>query len=720
MALSAKIVRSQIAMLQPFLRNCSLETIRKGQRKIGELMSEMHNSRVLVKKHAFSCFDGAWIIPRDERRQGVILYLHGGGYACGDLEYAKGFASRLAVEYGMRTLCIEYRLAPENPYPAALDDALETYQYLLKKGYHPEQIVLCGESAGGGLCYALCLRLVKENLPLPGGVIAISPWTDLTMSGQSYDANRHRDPSMSRELLEFYASAYTKEPLDPYASPLFADLSGMPPSLIFVGDDEIMKSDSEEMHKLLLSAGCHSELIIAPERWHGYLLYGLSEDKKDFEAISRFLNKHICQENKLRWKPLDNAAKIYPAVRTKSWSNVFRLSVTLKEEVDVSVLQSALDVTVRRFPLLCARLRRGVFWYYLQQLQQAPSILEENSYPLDGMTADEMRKCAFRVIVYKKRIAVEMFHSLTDGSGGLVFLKTLVAEYIQQKHNTVVSTTEGVLGRLEEPSEAEMEDCFQKYAGPVNGSRKGTDAWSVQGTPESDGYIHITCFRIQTAQLIQRAKEHRVTVTTFIGAAMMSALQNMQAHYVPNPIRRKAIKVQLPVNLRNLFPSNTLRNFALYTTPEIDPRLGYYSFDELCDVVRSTMALEVNPKFMSAMIAANVNSERLLAIRVVPLFIKNLIMKIVFDSVGERKSCLSVSNLGLVKLPEEMKPYVQRFDFILGVQSSAPYNCGVVSYGDTTCINFIRNIQESQLEYHFFKVLQELRLEVEVESNTPQ
>lgn len=720
MALSAKIVRSQIAMLQPFLRNCSLETIRKGQRKIGELMSEMHNSRVLVKKHAFSCFDGAWIIPRDERRQGVILYLHGGGYACGDLEYAKGFASRLAVEYGMRTLCIEYRLAPENPYPAALDDALETYQYLLKKGYHPEQIVLCGESAGGGLCYALCLRLVKENLPLPGGVIAISPWTDLTMSGLSYDANRHRDPSMSRELLEFYASAYTKEPLDPYASPLFADLSGMPPSLIFVGDDEIMKSDSEEMHKHLLSAGCHSELIIAPERWHGYLLYGLSEDKKDFEAISRFLNKHICQENKLRWKPLDNAAKIYPAVRTKSWSNVFRLSVTLKEEVDVSVLQSALDVTVRRFPLLCARLRRGVFWYYLQQLQQAPSILEENSYPLDGMTADEMRKCAFRVIVYKKRIAVEMFHSLTDGSGGLVFLKTLVAEYIQQKHNTVVSATEGVLGRLEEPSEAEMEDCFQKYAGPVNGSRKGTDAWSVQGTPESDGYIHITCFRIQTAQLIQSAKEHRVTVTTFIGAAMMSALQNMQAHYVPNPIRRKAIKVQLPVNLRNLFPSNTLRNFALYTTPEIDPRLGYYSFDELCDVVRSTMALEVNPKFMSAMIAANVNSERLLAIRVVPLFIKNLIMKIVFDSVGERKSCLSVSNLGLVKLPEEMKPYVQRFDFILGVQSSAPYNCGVVSYGDTTCINFIRNIQESQLEYHFFKVLQELGLEVEVESNTPQ
>jgi NRPS condensation-like uncharacterized protein len=301
-----------------------------------------------------------------------------------------------------------------------------------------------------------------------------------------------------------------------------------------------------------------------------------------------------------------------------------------------------------------------------------------------------------------------------------VFLKTLVAEYIHQKYGTKISPTDGVLGRLEEPTDDEMEDCFQKYAGPVTASRKGTDAWQVRGTPEKDDYIHVTCMRLKTADLIRRAKEQNVTVTTFLGAAMMDALQNMQAQYVPNPMQRKAVKVQLPVNLRNLFPSTTLRNFALYTTPEIDPRLGHYDFRELCDVVRSTMALEINPKFMSSMIATNVGSERALALRVVPLFIKNAIMKMVFNSVGERKSCLSLSNLGLVKLPEEMSPYVDRFDFILGVQSSAPYNCGVVSYGENTCINFIRNIRESDLEYHFFKVLQGLGLEVEVESNSPQ
>lgn len=719
MPLSAKTVRSQIAVLQPLLRNLSLETIRKGQNKLGELMSVMHSSRVWIKEHKFSCFDGAWVLPRDKRRQGAILYLHGGGYACGDLEYAKAFGSVLAVECGVRTLCIGYRLAPENPFPAALDDAVEAYSYLLKKGYDPKQIALCGESAGGGLCYALCLRLRDMDIPLPGGVIAISPWTDMTMSGSSYMENRDIDPSMTRELLEYYAKAYTNETASPLASPLFADLGELPPSIIFVGDEEIMRSDSADLHQKLLAAGCKSELIIAPERWHGYLLYGLQEDKKDFISINKFLNKFVSVENKLRWMPLDNAAKIYPAIRRKDWSNVYRLSATLNEEVDVSVLQSALDVTVRRFPMLCARLRRGVFWYYLQELQQAPTILQENCYPLADMSHDEMRKCAFRVIVYKKRVAVEMFHSLTDGSGGLIFLKTLLAEYILQKYSVHIPAEQGVLGRLEDPMPEEMEDSFQKYAGPVNASRQGTDAWQMKGTVEADGFMHVTCLRLKTSEIRQKAKDMGASATVFLAAVMMDALQEMQAECVPNVMRRKAIKVQIPVNLRGLFPSKTLRNFALYTTPEIDPRLGHYDFSELCDVVRSRMALEVNPKFMSTMIATNIGSERLLAVRVVPLFVKNIIMKMVFDSVGERKSCLSFSNLGLVKLPEEMRPFVERFDLILGVPARTPYNCGIISYGDTTCVNFIRNIRESKLEYHFFKALQRRGLSVEVESNMP-
>ena len=717
MAQSPKTVRSRIHMLQPLLKSCSIPTLRKGQDKLGELMESKYRTQVLTKEHGFSCFPGAWILPKDERRQGVILYLHGGGYTCGGLDYAKGFGTALAVRCGARVLCAAYRLAPENPYPAALDDALEAYRYLLEKGYRAEHITLCGESAGGGLCFSLCQKLRELELPQPGGILAISPWTDLTASGSSYQENRDKDVSMTSEVLSYFAGCYAGDLRDPYVSPLFGDLHGMPPTLIFTAAEEIMRSDSEDLHQKLLAAGCRSQLVVKPERWHGYVLYCLKEDQDDFDRINEFLNKHMCPEHKLRWMPLDNAAKIYPANRSQNWSNVFRLSATLKEDVDRDVLQSALDVTVRRFPSIATRLRRGVFWYYLQQVEHAPRIREEHSYPLTRMSKEETRQCAFRVIVYRNRIAVEMFHSLTDGNGALVFLKSLLAEYLQQKHGLRVPAEQGVLGRLEEPSAAELEDSFQRYAGSVKMSRKGNDAWRLQGTPEKDRYLNVTCFRMDTAQVLEKAKEMGITLTAYLCAAMMLALQNLQAEKVRNPARRKHIKVLIPVNLRKMLPSKTLRNFVLYTTPEIDPRLGGYSFREICKVVHHHMGLYITAKQMQTLIATNISSERLMAVKVMPLFIKNLVMKLVFLAVGERKSCLSLSNLGAVKLPDIMMDYVERLDFILGVQATGPYNCGVVSLGDTLYLNLIRNIQESELEYHFFKVLQELGISVTVESN---
>jgi len=200
---------------------------------------------------------------------------------------------------------------------------------------------------------------------------------------------------------------------------------------------------------------------------------------------------------------------------------------------------------------------------------------------------------------------------------------------------------------------------------------------------------------------------------------MMDALQNLQTEKVPDPRRRKPVKVLLPVNLRQLFPSTTLRNFAFYTTPEIDPRLGHYSFEELCAIIRHRMGLDITPKQMSTRIATNVRDEESLLIKLIPLPIKNIVMKAIFDTVGECKSCLSLSNLGAVKLPEEMRPYVERMDFILGPQASAPHNCGVLSFGNTLYINFIRSTREPELELHFFRVLQRMGLPVQVQSNRP-
>ena len=718
MELHAKRVRAQLNLFKPVMTSCSLEASRKGQDKLGELMTALHRSEIMTKNHDFQHFQGAWIMPQDQRRGGVVLYLHGGGYTCGSLEYAKGFSSVLAAECGVRVFCAAYRLAPEHRYPAAVEDALEAYQYLLKKGYAGHQILLCGESAGGGLIYALCLKLKELGLPLPCGLIGISPWTDLTGSGKSYEENREVDPSMSPELLQFYAKCYTDDPADPLCSPLFGDLTGFPPSLLFVGGDEVMLDDTRMLHEKLVKSGCRSKLIVAPERWHAYVLYCLSENMpQDFETINRFMDKVLSPARSLRWMKLDNAAKIYPAAKRRNWNNFFRISATLTEPVDVAVLRSALDVTARRFPSIAVRLRRGMFWYYLEQIPHSPAIQEEKSCPLAHAPFHEVRQCAFRVLVYHNRFAVEFFHALTDGTGGLTFFKTLLAEYLSQKYGLTIPAGDGVLGRLEEPDAEELEDSFLRYAGNIKASRKEATAWHLTGTPEKDGFKDLVTLMIPAPVLKECAKAHGVTVTELLCAAMMQAICQLQAEKVPQRSRRKPVKVLLPVNLRNLFPSKTLRNFASYITPEVDPRMGDYTFDEICAAVHHRMGLENNPQTMRAKFAANVASEQSPLLRVMPLFIKNLAMKAVFDTVGECKSCLCLSNLGVVRLPEVMAPYVARMDFIIGVQAKAPHNCGVLTWNDTVYINCIRSIREPELELHFYRVLHQLGLPVKVESN---
>lgn len=733
-------LHSQLMLLKPFLSNCSLATARRGQDKLGRLMASSMRNNVECEAVTVGVLDCAMLTPRDELSGGVILYLHGGGYTAGNLDYAKGFGTVLAAKCGIRVFCVAYRLAPEYPFPTALDDSLDAYGYLLSHGYAPSEILLCGESAGGGLCYSLCHKLIERGRTMPAGIITVSPWTDLTASGESYQTNLKIDPSMTGERLKYFADCYAygavtegkalypktnpdaeddlRVKRNPKMSPLFAPLEKMPPSLIFVGGDEIMLDDARSMHERLLAAGALSELVIAPHMWHGYLLYGLREFDRDFVKMQRFIKTCVPHQKKLRWMTLDNAAKIFPAARRRNWSNVFRLSATLCEDVDTAVLQSALDVTVRRFPSIAVRLKTGVFWYYLEEIPKAPDVMEEKPYPLARMPFDDIRKCAFRVILYERRIAVEFFHALTDGNGGLVFLKTLVAEYLYQKHGLKLPVGNGILDRLEEPTEEELEDSFFKYAGKIKASRRDTNAFKIAGRREVDGFKTNTTFRLDAGLVASEAKRRGVTVTAYLVAALILASERIQEARVSKASKRKPIKVLVPVNLRRIFPSKTLRNFVLYATPGVDPRLGEYEFDELCEIVSRQMQLQITPKNMAAMIATNVGSEKYLILRAMPLFIKNAVMKLVFNAVGERKSCFSFSNLGVAVVPPEIFGYVERMDFVLGVQAAAPYNTSAITFGGTLYLNVIRNISEPILERALCEVLRELELRPVVESNT--
>ena len=735
------LIRSQLNILKPFVAKCSLSTARRVQESVGKLMAGNYKDAVTVEYVQVGNMKCAMLTPKEELSGGVALYIHGGGYCCGNLDYALGFASMLAVKCGIRVFTYQYRLAPEHPYPAALDDTMDAYGYLLSGGYEPSRILLCGESAGGGLCYALCQKLRDKGRTLPAGIVAISPWTDLTLSNDSYTINEKSDPYMTVDRLKYFADAYlyggsrdSKGRLYPVTnqdhdadklaksesriSPLMDSQDKMPESLIFVGGDEIMYDDAVLMHEKLLSAGCKSELVVGHDLWHGYVLYDLPDRAGDFDIISRLIRRLIPLHKKLAWMALDNAAKIFPAARSRTWANIFRISATLNEDVDREALKTALDVTVRRFPSIAVSIKEGAFWYYLEEISAPPEILDEKPYPLSRMTMKDLRRCAFRVLVYKNRLAVEFFHSLTDGNGGLVFVKTLTAEYLYQKYGIKVPTGDGILDRLEEPTEAELEDSFIKYAGDYPVSRKDTDAFRIAGKREVDGFRTNTTFVIDPDFVKAEAKKRGVTVTVYMTAILMEATRRIQESRVSNPAKYKPIKVFIPVNLRKMFPSETMRNFILYTTPGIDPRLGDYSFDEMCQIIAGQMKLQMTKKNMAAIMKTNVQSEENFFIRIVPLFLKNIIMKMVFNSVGEKKTCFSFSNLGLVKTPEEYSSMVKRMDFVLGSQAAAPYNVSALTYGGKMYLNITRNSVEPVLEREVYGVLRERGVPHTVESNT--
>ncbi|MBE7065277.1 MAG: hypothetical protein E7384_05650 [Ruminococcaceae bacterium] len=419
----------------------------------------------------------------------------------------------------------------------------------------------------------------------------------------------------------------------------------------------------------------------------------------------------------LRWMRLDNAAKIYPAAKRRNWSNIFRLSATLTEEVDREVLQRALNKTARRFPSMVVRIRRGMFWYYIEELKEPPVVQDEKSHPLSRMPFDDIRKCAIRVICYKNRIACEFFHAITDGNGGLIFLKSLTAEYLRLKYGENIPCTDGVFDVEEDPDPAELEDSFFKNDGPVKAPRKDDDAFQLEGVKEFDGYNNLITGLIKTDEILKLAKKHGVTLTTFIASVMIASLINIQNRQVPNKRRQKRVKVLIPINLRKMFDSKTVRNFVLYITPGIDTRLGEYSFEEILKSVHHQMGLGITKQNMAAKIAKNVGIEKVFIVKIMPLFIKNFVIKTVYNLNGERKSCITISNLGNVSAPDEWRKYVSRLDFVLGAPSENPNNCGVLSYGENLYINITRTIKDAELEREFFCYLRKLGLNVKIESN---
>jgi epsilon-lactone hydrolase len=247
-----------------------------------------------VKKIQIEGIYAEWILNNQTKEDKVILYLHGGGYGYCSVYTHRSLAARIMNEAGVKVLLPEYRLAPEHPFPAAIEDTLTIYRWLLKQGYESSNIIFAGDSAGGGLSVAATLALRNQSETLPAALVCLSPWVDLTSSGESYRENSDKDPYLRSDLVRLTAQAYAAgESLDnTLISPVFANLSGFPPMFIQVGSIEILLSDAQLLADKARQAGVEVDLKVWEGMWHVWQISSrLPEAKKAVEEIGNFVRQ---------------------------------------------------------------------------------------------------------------------------------------------------------------------------------------------------------------------------------------------------------------------------------------------------------------------------------------------------------------------------------------------------------------------------------------------
>ena len=412
---------------------------------------------------------------------------------------------------------------------------------------------------------------------------------------------------------------------------------------------------------------------------------------------------------------LDNAAHIYPAIKNQKQPGVFRVSATLYEPVHPGILQQALNVTLKRIPGFSVKLRPGLFWNYFVHTDDALPIQEDVQNPCMEITKKENDGFLLRVRYHGCRIALEAFHSVTDGSGALTFLKTLVAQYFRLQGITIPAE-KGVLDCTSPPKPEEVQDSFRPFAlGTHRIRRKELRAYQIKGTSLPPHNISIIRGTIPLEEIRKAGKRHNVSITEFLTAALLYNLNGLQL--CENPYKLLPVRVQVPVNLRGHFETETLRNFSSFINVELEPRLGDYSFEEVLKLVHHFLRFEVNEKFLRSRVAANLRTEGLLFLRVVPLMIKNPMIGLGYKIAGPNTFTSILSNLGNIDVPHELAEYVKKFDIVLGASKDTAVKCAVSGFKGSLRVNFTSSIEEAMVERAFFTFLVGQGIPVEVESN---
>lgn len=426
-------------------------------------------------------------------------------------------------------------------------------------------------------------------------------------------------------------------------------------------------------------------------------------------------NAKKVSKNRL-WMKLDNAAMIFPGQNTRTWSNFFRFAITLKEKIYPELLRQALINILPRFPSFDVCMRKGLFWYYFEtNLNDAPPVQLDIKNPCYRFNRKENLGFLFRVYYYENRISIDFFHALTDGYGASVFTSTLVAEYLRLKGKDIPACG-SVLDITQKPLRRELEDSFVANASSKAKFKKETGfVYHRKGTRIPEHRVNITTGYINVTQLHELCRSKGVTITEYLSALLL------YIHYIiqnqDTKKKKKVISVQVPINLRKLFDSITLRNFSVCLSVRIDPNKGEFTFDEFLRIISLNLRLQNSKKEMNSLITSNFGIAKNPLTRIAPLFLKNLFINVFFRLTGEQTTTAMFTNLGVVTLPDELMSNMENVMLMAGPGILNGARVGAATSGNTLSVTFANIYSENDIEREFFTSLVKSGVHVKIESN---
>lgn len=410
------------------------------------------------------------------------------------------------------------------------------------------------------------------------------------------------------------------------------------------------------------------------------------------------------------WFSLDDAAKIYPISMEHDRQLMFRLSVYFKENVVPELLQMALTFAIKRFPSFATTLKKGLFWHYLDAVKKRFPIEEENDVPCQSLKVSISGSNSFRIMYYQNRISAEFFHVLTDGTGGMIFLKAVAAEYLRLLGVKVSRDERGDLWDVNDtPLMEEFVNNFPNIEKAKNSSGfVDKTALQMNGVLAKRRPCRMLHLKMDAAELYQTAKRHGTTVTTYMLAQMFLACSAATDELSGD------INIQVPVNMRKFYPSTTVRNFSMYCGIRV-PIEDIKDKDSLIPEISEQLRVKANKEHMHEMITAAVNLVS--AIRLIPLIIKQPVAKMVYGFIGEKIYTTTFSNLGVVSMPEPLIEHIESMDFCLGAQDMNRLACSLVTCGKVSTFSISKMTQDPTFEEKMYALLMQDGINVTVEGS---